>query len=126
MLTQDDVAWIRENRAEITAARTESVTIIHETETGKDPYTGEPIMGMSSETVAVVWKDIAALSAGDLQIIGGVALEVGDVRMTLPPDIDVSTTTLVQRDGVDYRIVAYDERGIGGKNRYECVVRRVT
>lgn len=125
MLTQDDVAWIRSNRADITANRTESVEITREIISGRDPYTNEPITDTTTETVDVVWKEIKAVSAGDLQIIGGVALEVGDVTMTLPPDIVIDGITIVRRGGVDYRLIAYDERGLGGKNRYECVVRRV-
>lgn len=126
MLTADDVAWIKLNRAEITANRTENITLTHVTDGAKDPYTGEPSQTITTGTVDAVWKEIRALRDGDLRIIGGIELRVGDVVVTLPPNTVIADISKITRGGVDYRLIAYDERGIGGRNRYECVVRRVT
>jgi hypothetical protein len=126
MLTENDVTWIADNRSDITASRTESITLTHTTEGAADPYTGEPAVTTTLETVYAVWKEFKAASDGDIRIIGGIELRAGDVAVTLPSTTVMTDITKITRGGADYALIAYDERGIGGKNRYECVVRRVT
>lgn len=126
MLTQSDVDWIRDNRAEMLANRTESVTIYHVVNSGTDPYTGEPIAGEAvPETVAVVWKEYQ-LRGDRRELVGGVELREGDVRVSFDPSINLAAVKRIVRGSIDYELVAHDGRGIGGKNRVECVVRRVT
>jgi hypothetical protein len=125
MLTESDVEWIKSNRSEITESRSESVTLVHTSVTGNDPYTDEPITETTTETVAVIWREIPS-TGGDYDVIGGVELRKGDVKVTFDADVILSDVTKITRAGVDYTLVVADERGIGERNRYECVVRRVT
>lgn len=121
MLTQDDVAWIRSNRAEILESRTESITIWHAVNGGTDPYTGEPIAGAPvSETVIVVWKPVTERELAD-----GAELQIGDVKVSFLDTVNLADVERVEKSGIKYELVTIDERGLGGRNRFECVVRRV-
>jgi hypothetical protein len=126
MLTADDIAWIKTNRAEITGNRTESVTLVHATITGVDAYTGEPIVTDVLETVSAVWKEYSSVANGDRDVINGIELRKDDVKATFADTVTLADVSEVQRGGVAYAIITVDEKGIGGKNRYECVLRRVT
>lgn len=125
MLTQDDATWVRANRAELLAGRTESITIWHNVSGGTDTYTGEPIAGVPvAETVDVVWKKYRSNS--EREMVGGVELREGDVRVTFDTSVVLTDVTRLTR-GVDiYELVAIDGRGLGGANRKETAVRRVT
>jgi hypothetical protein len=125
MLTSDDLQWIRDNRAEITAGRTEPVTIVITTQTGTDPYTGEPITSTTTATVNVVWEEYSTVTNGDRSVVAGVELRQDDVKVTFDADVDLTGVSKITRQGVEYELIAIDEKGIGAVNRYECVARRV-
>jgi hypothetical protein len=125
MLTSDDLQWIRDNRAEITAGRTEPVTIVITTQTGTDPYTGEPITSITTATVNVVWEEYSTVTNGDRSVVAGVELRQDDVKVTFDADVDLTGVSKITRQGVEYELIAIDEKGIGAVNRYECVARRV-
>ena len=126
MLTADDVAWIKENRKEITVNRTEAITIVRREKVGEDPYTKEPIYDETDDTVDVVWKKYSTVANNDRDVIGGIELLEGDVLVTFSPDLNPYEITKIIRRGDEYKIVTVDDKGLGGLNRYECVVRRVT
>lgn len=126
MLTREDINWIKANRAEILAHRTEQITITRRTKVGEDPYTSEPIYETTTETVDVVWKKYSTVATNDRHVVGGVELLEGDVQVSFEPDLNPYEITGIKRGAVDYKIVTVDDRGLGGLNRYECVVRRVT
>jgi hypothetical protein len=125
MLTAEDIAFIRANRAEILAGRTEPITYYRREQTGTNPITGEPIFQDTAATVDVVLKEFRS-NDSRREMVGGVELLEGDVRVTFPSDFDFDGVTHVEKDGVLYSIIAQDRRGLGGVNRVECVVRRVT
>ena len=125
MLTQSDVEWIRANRAEILQGRTESITYYRRTQTGTNPHTGEPVYGESTGTIDVVWKEFRS-NDSEREMVGGVEIQEGDVRVSFPADFDFTGVTRVEKDGILHEIVAQDKRGLGGTNRIECVARRVT
>jgi len=126
MLTKDDVAWIKENRAEILESRTEPVVVEIESQTGTDPYTGEPIVETTKETVYVVWKPIVSVAENERSVVGGIELLKGDVRVSFPLNVDIANVNNIVRAGVPYRIIADDALGLGEPNRQEALVRRVT
>lgn len=126
MLTNDDINLIKANRAELTQGRTESVTLIGETKTGEDPFTKEPITTPFEISADVVWKEYSTVSNGDRSIVAGVELRQDDVKVTFASSVDLTDVTRVYRGGIAFELIAVDEKGIGGINRYECVARRVT
>jgi len=125
MLTENDIAFIKSNRTEITQNRTESIEIIHVAEGEKDPYTGESTTTETSETVSVVWKEYSTVANGDRSIVAGVEIRQDDVKVTFDSSVDLSDVERVVRGGLPFELIAIDEKGIGETNRYECVARRV-
>jgi hypothetical protein len=125
MLTNDDIQWIKANRSELTAGRTESVTLVRISASGVDPYTNEPITSETREIVPAVWKEVSTVSNGDRSVVNGVELRQDDVLVTFDSDVDLTGVTAIERNGVKFSLVTVDEKGIGTVNRYECVVRRV-
>lgn len=126
MLTEHDIEFIKNNRSEITANRTEPITLVHVTKGETDPYTGESSETETREIVQAVWKEYSTVTNGDLTVIGGVELRQDDVKVTFDSSVDLSDVKVVEREGAEFNIVAIDEKGIGATNRLECVVRRVT
>jgi hypothetical protein len=125
MLSQADIDFINSNRAEVTENRTESITLVRESQTGTDPYTGEPIASTTLETVSVVWKEYSTITNEERAVIGGVELRNGDVKVTFDATINLEGVT-IKRDNVDYVIVTANAKGIGATNRQETLVRRAT
>jgi hypothetical protein len=125
MLTNDDIAFIKSNRTDILASRTESIEIIHVIEGAKDPYTGESSTTETPETVFVVWKEYSTVANGDRSVVAGVEIRQDDVKVTFDSSVDLSDVERVERGGIFFELIAIDEKGIGETNRYECVARRV-
>lgn len=126
MLSQSDIDWIKSNRAEVTESRTELVDLIRQVDGEADPYTGEVSTTEITETVSAVWKEYSTVANGDRDVIGGVELRQDDVKVTFDADVDLADVKTVMRGGVAFTIVSIDEKGIGGRNRLECVARRTT
>jgi hypothetical protein len=125
MLTIDDIQWIKANRSELTAGRTESVTLVRISASGIDPYTNEPITSETREIVPAVWKEVSTVANGDRSVVNGVELRQDDVLVTFDSYVNLSDVQFIERNGVKYSLVTIDEKGLGTVNRYECVVRRV-
>lgn len=126
MLTESDKAFIRNNRDEMLEGRTEPITLIHVTSGEPDPYTGEATgANETTEIVDAVWKEYSTVANGDRSVIGGVELRQDDVKVTIGSTVILSDVLHVIRDGIKFELIAIDEKGIGGTNRYECVARRV-
>lgn len=125
MLTNDDINTIKLDRSELTANRTEPITLIHVVEGAKDTFTGEPTTMETPEIVGVIWKEYSTVANGDRSVIGGVELLQNDVKVTIPSTATLSDVTRIERLGVAYKLLTVDEKGIGGLNRYECVARQM-
>lgn len=125
MLNETDVSWIKSNRTELVASRTESIEIIHVIEGEKDPYTGESSAIEASETVNVVWKEYSTVANGDRSIVAGIEIRQDDVKVTFDSSVNLADVERVIRGGLPFELIAIDEKGIGETNRYECVARRV-
>jgi hypothetical protein len=126
MLMEHDVEFIKNNRSEITANRTEPITLVRVVEGTPDPFTGEPSTTETREIVNAVWKEYSTVANGDRSVVGGVELRQDDVKVTFDSSVDLSGVNKVERKSVSFTIVAIDEKGIGATNRFECVARRVT
>jgi hypothetical protein len=126
MLSQNDIDFIKANRAEITEGRTESITVVRAVSGGNDLYTNEPINTEASESIAVVWKEVSTVANGERDVVNGVELQTGDVQVTFDVTVDLSDVLRLERSGLSFEIVTIDEKGIGAINRRECVARRMT
>jgi hypothetical protein len=121
MLSQGDVDFMKSNRAEITESRTELITIIRVTRSEADPYTNEPVTTESTDTASVVWKEV-----GTVDIINGVQLQTGDVKVSFDATVDLTSVKHIVRNGSNYALISMAEKGIGTVNRVECIARRST
>ena len=127
MLTEEDIEFIKANRSEILANRTEPVTLVHLVPGEKDPWTGESTGDTESpEIVEVVWKEYSTVANGDRDVIGGVELMQNDIKVSIPSTATLVDVERIIRQGVAYELIAIDEKGLGDPNRYECVARQVT
>ena len=123
MLTEDDIKEIRENREMIEQGRREPVILYIKRVSEKHPITGEEIQGAPrKETVQLVWKKFTSVEKtkfADLDVKKGEAL------VTFPLNVDLENIEKIEHKGVFYVIELIDERGLGGVNRHEVIVKRV-
>ncbi|RWQ72552.1 hypothetical protein [Bacillus cereus] len=123
MLTEKDIEQIRANRELIEQNRRESIILWRKGTSEEDPITGEVIGGMPlSETVQVVWKKF---TLEDNVKFSGTDVKEGEALVTFRLDIDLNNVEYLERNGIKYVIMLVDERGLGGVNRREVVVKRV-
>jgi hypothetical protein len=123
MLTNEDIEFIKSNRSEIIANRTESITVVHAIVSGEDPYTGESTVEEFSEIVDVIWSESTGKNERDY--FGGIEVLENDVVVSFDPTVNLTDVEHIVRQNKKYEIVAIDERGIGEINRYETVARLV-
>lgn len=123
MLTEDDIKEIRENRETIEQGRKESVILYCKSESETDPITGEEIPGeLKKETVQVVWKKFTSVEKTKF---AGLDIKKGEALVTFHLNVDLENVEKIERKGVFYVIDLIDERGLGGVNRREVIVKRV-
>ncbi len=122
MLTDNDLDFIRNNRADVIQNRTEPVTLTHESGGNGDPYFPEEPT-TSTEVVYVVWSE--QTGSDEIKYVNGVEVREDDAVVSFDLSVTLSDVTNVKRNATDYKIVAYDGVGIGGATRYEALVRRV-
>ncbi|MEF7558477.1 hypothetical protein [Bacillus thuringiensis] len=123
MLTEDDIKEIRENREMIEQGHREPVILHIKGISEKDPITGEEIQGEPrKETVQLVWKKFTSVEKTKFV---GLDVKKGEALVTFPLNIDLENIEKVERRGVFYVIELVDERGLGGVNRREVIVKRV-
>ncbi|EOO19977.1 MULTISPECIES: hypothetical protein [Bacillus cereus group] len=123
MLTEKDIEQIRANRELIEQNRRESIILWRKGTSEEDPITGEVINGESTkETVQVVWKKF---TLEDNVKFAGTDVKEGEALVTFRLDIDLNNVEYLERNGIKYVIMLVDERGLGGVNRREVVIKRV-
>lgn len=123
MLTEKDIEQIRANRELIEQNRREPITLWRKGISEEDPITGEVIGGEpTKETVQVVWKKF---TLEDNVKFAGTDVKEGEALVTFRLDIDLNNVECLERNGIKYVIMLVDERGLGGVNRREVVVKRV-
>ncbi|KFN02148.1 hypothetical protein D0U04_13840 [Bacillus clarus] len=123
MLTEKDIEQIRANRKLIEQNRREPITLWRKGISEEDPITGEVINGENTkETVQVVWKKF---TLEDNVKFAGTDVKEGEALVTFRLDIDLNNVEYLERNDIKYVIILVDERGLGGINRREVVVKRV-
>lgn len=129
MLTEHDIAIIKETRKEITQNRTEPITLIGERRTGEHPITKEPITEeVKAETIAVIYE-ITSTFKFDRDLDEGVDVQNGDLWI----DVDISDLVggftpdeilSVEYRGINHTVMSADSVGLGRDNRVEIIARR--
>ncbi|MFB5588467.1 hypothetical protein ACE41I_17395 [Bacillus cereus] len=123
MLTEKDIEQIRANRELIEENRREPIILWRKGMTETDPITGEEIHGEDTqETIQVVWK---RFTLEDKAKFSGTDVKEGEALVTFRLAIDLDNVKFLERKGIRYVIDLIDERGLGGINRREVVVKRV-
>jgi hypothetical protein len=123
VLTEKDIEQIRANREIIEENRREPIILWRKGVTETDPITGEEIHGEDTqETVQVVWK---RFTLEDKAKFSGTDVKEGEALVTFRLAIDLDNVKFLERKGIRYVIDLIDERGLGGANRREVVVKRV-
>ncbi|MBY0039807.1 hypothetical protein H7U08_25235 [Bacillus cereus] len=123
MLTEDDIKEIRENREMIEQGRREPVILYIKGVSEKDPITGEEIQGEPrKENVQLVWKKFTSVEKTKF---ANLDVKKGEALVTFPLSVDLEKIEKIERKGVFYVIELIDERGLGGVNRREVIVKRV-
>ncbi|MFJ8521398.1 hypothetical protein [Bacillus cereus] len=123
MLTEDDIKEIRENRKIIEQGRKEPIVLYMKSASEKDPITGEEIQGEPrKETVQLVWKKFTSVEKTKFADFD---VKKGEALVTFPLNVDIENIEKIERNGVFYVIELIDERGLGGVNRREVIVKRV-
>lgn len=125
MLTEDDIAWIKANRKEITHNRTDALTLYHKVEsTETDPVTGMPKPSEPvPEVIEATFYRLTSQSAGadgiGIVVVGGVVAEPGNAIINFDVEIDCSDVEKVihNASGEEYVIKARDKIGLGEVNR---------
>ena len=112
MLTANDIAWIKANRAEIIAGRTVFVTAIYE--------------DGSESGVEVVWKEPIGTSGEVAR--GGTAYGVSnnDYSVSFDENTPPDNIVYLRRGTGRYVLTDIDARGLGDVNRYECRAMQTT
>lgn len=123
MLTEKDIEQIRANRELIEQNRRESIILWRKGTKEEDPITGEESPSEEiQETAQVVWKKF---TLEDKAKFLGTDVKEGEALVTFRLDINLNDVNYLERNGIKYVIMLIDERGLGGVNRREVVVKRV-
>lgn len=132
MLTKQDIEMIRSTREEITRNRQTLITIAYEGAGTVDDITGEVIGGMEERRdVMSVVTEISTVADSGIErlIVGGVAVEKGDVWLSIDFALIADIADKIDKlryDGVWYAVMASDKKGIGAINRVEVLGRVIS
>lgn len=126
MLTNEDIDFIKANRADLTDKRKKPIVLKREAVVTVDEFTQEEITTTNDETVYAVVKGFTSAVAGLKMVVSGVALDVGDIFVTFDGDVNLQGVNNFELNGVLYAIYSIEPRGLGGDNRFEVVAHRVT
>ncbi|PEL75414.1 hypothetical protein CN603_13085 [Bacillus toyonensis] len=123
MLTEDDIKEIQKNREMIEQGRREPVILYIKGVSEKDPITGEDIKGEPrKENVQVIWKKFTSVEKTKFASLD---VKKGEALVTFHLNTDLKNIEKIERKGVFFAIELIDERGLGGVNRREVIVKRV-
>lgn len=135
MLTNEDIENMRQWRKEVTQNRTRLITLKTVTES-EHPLSGELIETETPHEVDSVVTERSSRTASELDFQDGALIREGDLWFSVDIDelVEIPLTTTndfdsvkhVVDDGREYRVTAWDRKGIGRTNRIEFVGKVVT
>lgn len=131
MLTEKDIEFIKESRAEVIKNRRRTITIEYETEGERNPITG--VVEGSTGTVEVlsVVTDRTSRVAAERVIREGAEAVEGDIWFSIDmtelnrANVQAEDIRRATHNGDKYSVVAHDPKGIGEYNRFEFVGKKV-
>lgn len=128
MITDADIAFMREASSEIKRGRRREVTVSYKTGV-YDDISGELTDEITVErNVLSVVTEISGERGGNDRYVGnGIDYEKGDIQLAIEIELiaDIAEEiTYVSHDGITYVILSIDKKGIGERNRYELIARR--
>lgn len=128
MITDADIAYMREASSEIKRGRRREVTVSYETGV-RDEFTGEIENAVTVErSVESVVTEISGERGGnDRYVDNGIIYEKGDIQLAVEIEFIADIAELIKyvsHDGNLYVILSIDKKGIGERNRYEMIARR--
>lgn len=129
MLNENDLAFIRENRKEITRLRTVPIIIFRSgVSEDIDPLTGEVLSVETEEVTEATWSNITSGGAGsdDITMVGGVVAEAGDALADFDIAVNMTGVRFIQHEGQRWVIRSRDEVGLGVPNRHYVLLKKVT
>lgn len=131
MLSNEDLAYIKLNRREITENRTQDITITLTSKSKENPFTGEITETNVDKDVASVVIDRTSRTSAERRISNGAEIVEGDIWFSIDTDEFLSsdnprTITKAIHDNLTYEVLAHDPKGIGElTTRWEFVGKRV-
>lgn len=132
MLTNEDIEFIKDSRAEVVANRRRLILIEYETEGVRNPITGVVEGGTGEAEVLSVVTDRTSRVAAERVIREDAEVVEGDIWFSIDitelerVNVSASDIKRVTHNGDEYSVVASDPKGIGEYNRFEFVGKRVT
>lgn len=129
MITDADIAFMREASSEIKRGRRREITVSYKTGI-YDDISGEITDEVTVErnVLSVVTEISSKFGASDIYLDNGIKFEKGDVQFDIHIDDIADIAELIEyvrHDDNLYAILAKDKKGIGERNRYEMIARRV-
>lgn len=122
MLTDRDIAWMKENRSQITNNRTEPFELTILVAGSTDPFTGDTTYTEDTQVIDGTWKSLISQSGGEgeIEYVNGVKVETDDVIVNFDISVDIENVSQIKRllTGDEYVIKAKDMLGIGTPNRH--------
>lgn len=135
MLTDKDIENMKQWRKEVTHKRTRTITLMVVSKT-EHPLTGEEIISEAPFEVESVVTERSSRTASELNFQDGALIREGDLWFSVDLDelatVPLTTTSdfdsikHVLDEGRNYRVTAWDRKGIGQTNRIEFVGKVVT
>lgn len=125
MLTAADIQWIKSNREEVIAGRTEVIDAHIFVQGGSDPITKEPTGTIQPARFEVIWNEVASIARDELKVFDGITVQQDDVIVTFAAEDDPAAVDHLIRGGRKYKLIAISEKGLGARNRWTCLARKV-
>jgi hypothetical protein len=122
MLDAHDIQHIKETREQITAHRLVDVILYKQSQSGTDPFTGDPVYSDTTSPAQGTWKSLISQSGGEgeIEFDNGVHVVTDDVILNLDINVDITGLSKVKHVGTQnvYTIKASDPIGLGEPNRH--------
>lgn len=130
MLTNEDLAFMKQTREEIIHLRLRPVEIEYRTEGKKNIATGVVEYATARKTVQAVTNDRTSRVAAERRLRDQAEAIEGDVWFSIAVEelegIDARKIVYMYHRGDKYSVVSEDPKGIGIYNRHEFVGKKTT
>lgn len=128
MITNADIAFMREASSEIKRGRQRNITVSYKSGV-YDEISGEleSEVTVERDVLSVVTEVSTSQGGSDRYTDNGIIYEKGDIQLSVEIELIADIAELIEyarHDDILYAIIAMDKKGIGERNRYELIARR--